>query len=106
MNILGIGPLELLILAVIALIVLGPKGLTDLGHKTGRIVRKITRSPIWNDLVSTSRDINELPKKIMRDVDLEDELHDIQNVATDSPRHDHKTTSPLKPPNPDSKQMH
>lgn len=45
MNFLGIGPFELLIIAIIALIVLGPKGLSDLGHKTGRFVHKVTRSP-------------------------------------------------------------
>jgi sec-independent protein translocase protein TatB len=80
MNFLGVGPLELLILAVIALLVLGPKGMTDLGHKTGRLIRKITRSPLWQDIVSTSRDINDLPGKLMREVDLEDELKNIKAV--------------------------
>jgi Sec-independent protein translocase protein TatA len=78
MNFLGVGPLELLILAVIALLVLGPKGMTDLGHKTGRLIHKITRSPLWQDIVSTSRDINDLPGKLMREVDLEDELKNIK----------------------------
>jgi len=76
MNFLGIGPFELLIIAIIALIVLGPKGLSDLGHKTGRFVHKVTRSPWWQDMVNTTRDINELPGKIMRDIDLEDGLKD------------------------------
>jgi hypothetical protein len=77
MNFLGVGPLEFLILAVIALLVLGPKGMTDLGRKTGRLIRKITHSPLWQDIVSTSRDINDLPGKLMREADLEDELKNI-----------------------------
>ena len=82
MNILGVGPLELLILAVIALLVLGPKGMTDLGRKTGRLIRRITRSSIWQDIVSTSRDINDLPRKIMQETDLEKEMNELRASAT------------------------
>ena len=104
MNILGIGPLELLIIAVIALVVVGPRGITDLGRKAGRAVRKITRSPIWNDVVTTSHDINELPRKIMRDVDLEDGLHEIQTAATASPQPDHKSPPKSRPQQSKNKQ--
>lgn len=106
MNILGIGPLELLIIAVIALIVVGPRGITDLGRKAGRAVSKITRSPIWNDVVTTSREINELPRKIMRDVDLEDELHEIQTAATIPTQTDHKSHPKSTPQKSKSKQTH
>lgn len=82
MNFLGVGPLELLILAVIALLVVGPKGMADLGRKAGRVIRQITRSPFWQDIVSTSRDINDLPGKLMREADLEDELKDLQKAAS------------------------
>lgn len=82
MNFLGVGPLELLILAVISLLVVGPKGMADLGRKTGRLIRQITRSPFWQDIVSTSRDINDLPGKLMREADLEDELKNIQKAAS------------------------
>lgn len=79
MNFLGIGPVELVIIIVIALIVLGPKGMTDLGRKAGRTVRKITRSPLWKEMMDTSRDINELPRKILREVDLDQEFPDIRS---------------------------
>ncbi len=84
MNILGIGPFELLIIAIIALVFVGPKGLSDLGYKIGRFVRKVTRSPWWQDLMSTTRDINELPGKIMRDIDLENGFK--ENRTKPSPR--------------------
>ena len=81
MNFLGVGPLELLILAVIALLVLGPKGMTDLGRKTGRLIRQITRSPFWQDILTASRDINDLPGKLMREADLEDDIKNIRKAA-------------------------
>jgi Sec-independent protein translocase protein TatA len=86
MNFLGVGPLELLILAVIALLVLGPKGMADLGRKTGRLIRKITRSSVWQDIMNTSRDLNDLPGKIMREADLEDEFKEIRKASAVSPQ--------------------
>jgi Sec-independent protein translocase protein TatA len=100
MNFLGIGPLELLILAVIALLVLGPKGLTDLGRKTGQLVRKITRSPLWQEIVNTSRDINDLPGKLMRETELDDQIKEIRDasVLTDQP--DRESVKPDQKPAP------
>jgi Sec-independent protein translocase protein TatA len=100
MNFLGVGPLELLFLAVIALLVLGPKGMADLGRKTGRLIRKVTRSPIWQDIMNTSRDLNDLPGKIMREADLENEFKEIRKASAVSPQpekdkagSEHKLTS-------------
>ena len=94
MNILGVGPLELLILAVIALLVLGPKGMADLGRKTGRLVRKITRSSVWQDIMNTSRDLNDLPAKIMRETDLEDEFKEIRKASAVIPQPEKENTNP------------
>ncbi|MBN2257222.1 MAG: hypothetical protein JW704_05290, partial [Anaerolineaceae bacterium] len=76
---------------------LGPKGMTDLGHKAGRLIRKIARSTIWQDIVSTSRDINELPGKIMGEVDLEEEMKEIREASTLTRQLD------TAPPNPENK---
>jgi sec-independent protein translocase protein TatB len=94
MNFLGVGPFELLIVAVIALLVLGPKGMTDLGRKTGRLVRKITRSSVWQDIMNTSRDLNDLPGKIMRETDLEDEFKEIRKASAVIPRPEKENTNP------------
>ena len=94
MNFLGVGPFELLILAVIALLVLGPKGMADLGRKTGRLVRKITRSSVWQDIMNTSRDLNDLPAKIMRETDLEDEFKEIRKASAGIPQPEEENTNP------------
>ena len=43
MQLLGIGPLELLLIAVIAVIVLGPKGMVNGAREAGKAIRKIKR---------------------------------------------------------------
>lgn len=78
MDFLGIGPLELLLIAVIAIIVLGPKGMVAGAREAGRAIRKIVRSPIWRDVVDTSREIREFPRKIAREAGIEQDLEDLR----------------------------
>ncbi len=94
MNFLGVGPFELLIIAVIALLVLGPKGMADLGRKTGRLIRKVTRSAVWRDIMSTSRDLNDLPGKLMREADLEEDIKDIRKATSGISQPDKEKTNP------------
>ena len=43
MNVLGMGPLELLLIAALALIVVGPSKLPDLARQLGRVVGDLRR---------------------------------------------------------------
>lgn len=43
MNFLGMGPLELLVIAVLAFIVLGPERMVDAGRMLGRAAREVKR---------------------------------------------------------------
>jgi len=78
MQLLGIGPLELLLIAVIAVIVLGPKGMVSGAREAGKAIRKIIRSPIWHEIVDTSREIREFPRKIAREAGIEKDLEDLR----------------------------
>jgi len=78
MQLLGIGPLELLLIAVIAVIVLGPKGMVRGAREAGKAIRKIIRSPIWHDIVDTSREIREFPQKLAREAGIEKDLEDLR----------------------------
>ena len=78
MQLLGIGPLELLLIAVIAVIVLGPKGMVSGAREAGKVIRKIIRSPIWHEIVDTSREIREFPRKIAREAGIEKDLEDLR----------------------------
>ena len=78
MEILNIGPFELVLIVVIALILLGPSGMITFMKEAGKLIRKIVRSPIWKDIMSTSKDIRNLPQKIVREADLEEELKEFE----------------------------
>jgi len=78
MQLLGIGPLELLLIAVIAVIVLGPKGMVSGAREAAKAIRKIIHSPIWHDIVDTSREIREFPQKLAREAGIEKDLEDLR----------------------------
>ena len=78
MQLLGVGPLELLFIAVIAVIVLGPKGMVSGAREAGKVIRKIIHSPIWDEIVDTSREIREFPRKIAREAGIEKDLEDLR----------------------------
>jgi sec-independent protein translocase protein TatB len=78
MEILGIGPSELLFIVVIALIVLGPKDMQKAGRNIGKWLRQIVTSDGWKLFQQTSREIQTLPNRLMREAAL-DELKDMGN---------------------------
>lgn len=72
MDILGIGPLELLFVLIIALIILGPKDMVKAGRTLGRLLRSIVTSQNWSVLQRTSQELRNLPNRLMREAGLED----------------------------------
>jgi Sec-independent protein translocase protein TatA len=50
MDILGIGPLELFFIIVIALIVLGPKDMVKAGRTIGKNLKKVVSSENWRTI--------------------------------------------------------
>ncbi len=71
MEILGIGPSELLFIIIIALIVLGPKDMQKAGKTVGRWLNSIVRSDSWKAFQQTSKEIRTLPTKLMREANME-----------------------------------
>ena len=78
MDILGDGPLELIFILMIALIVLGPKDMVKAGRTIGRTLRKIVTSPTWRAVQQTSRDLRNLPNKLIRDAGLEEDVQELE----------------------------
>jgi Sec-independent protein translocase protein TatA len=72
MNILGIGPLELLGILVVALLVLGPDKLEETGRTVGKLINKVTRSEGWAAITSISRELRGLPARLAREAQLDD----------------------------------
>jgi uncharacterized protein YjiS (DUF1127 family) len=81
MDILGIGPLELIFVLIIALIVLGPKDMVKAGRTIGKFLRQIVTSPTWHAVTRTSTELRNLPNKLIRDAGLEDDIKQIENAT-------------------------
>jgi Sec-independent protein translocase protein TatA len=81
MDILGIGPLELVFILIIALIVLGPKDMVKAGGTIGKFLRQIVTSPTWHAVTKTSNELRNLPTKLIRDAGLEEDLKQISDVT-------------------------
>jgi len=81
MDILGIGPTELAFIVLIALILLGPKDMQKAGRTIGRWLRNMTTSDGWRAFRDTSREIRNLPNRLMREANLEDLEKDVGKIG-------------------------
>jgi Sec-independent protein translocase protein TatA len=72
MEILGIGPLELVLILIVALIVLGPKDMVKAGRTLGRTLRTIVSSETWRVVQQASREMRNLPNRLIREAGIED----------------------------------
>ena len=72
MEFLGIGPLEVMLILLIALIILGPKDIVKTGKTVGKVLKKIVTSPTYHMVQNTSREIRDLPNRLMRESGLDE----------------------------------
>ena len=81
MDILGIGPLELLLILVIALIVMGPSDMIKAGRTAGKFLRQVVTSPTWRAVTQTSTEIRRLPNRLIREAGLEEEIGTLKDLS-------------------------
>ena len=81
MDIFGIGPTELAFIILIALILLGPKDMEKAGRAIGRFLRDMTKSEGWQAFRDTSRELRNLPNRLMREANLEDLKKDVNEIG-------------------------
>jgi len=81
MDIFGIGPTELVFIILIALIILGPKEMEKTGRTIGRWLRNMTTSDGWRAFRDTSREIRNLPNRLIREANLEDLEKDVGKIG-------------------------
>lgn len=77
MEIFGIGPLELVLIVVVAIIVLGPKEMITTAQKAATWLGKLRKSDIW----ATTKDVMDIPNKVMKETGLDKEIREIQNLS-------------------------
>ena len=76
----GIGVSEILFVLVLMVIVLGPQKMVEGARDLGKTIRKVTHSQFWRDVQQTSKEIHEIPNKIMKEADIEEDVQEIQRV--------------------------
>lgn len=78
MKFLNVGVLEFVFILLLAFIVLGPKQAVKTAGEIGRWIKKLVSSSFWRELVSTSKQIQELPRKFMDEAEIQDTLKDLE----------------------------
>ncbi len=81
MDFLGIGVPEVLFILIIALIIFGPNDMVKAGRSLGRFLRRLVTSPGYQTFRQTSREISNLPTKLMREAGLEEIKQEFRQVG-------------------------
>jgi Sec-independent protein translocase protein TatA len=84
MDILGIGPLELIFILIIALIVLGPSDMVKAGRTVGRFLRQVITSSTWRAVTRTSDELRTLPNKLIREAGLDEDFKQIEAATKEA----------------------
>ena len=96
MELLGIGPMELFLIVIIALIVLGPKDMAKTGKTIGKFMRDVVKSDTWRAIKTTTRELEHLPNRMMREAGLDEDLKELNNITRSVTAAD--LTRTIKPP--------
>lgn len=88
MRFLNIGPGELVLIAVLALIVFGPKRLVEVLGDFGKWLRTLAKSPVWRELMRTREDLRNLPHEFMRESGLDQDIREVTRATQEALRID------------------
>lgn len=81
MEILGVGPLEVIFILLIAFIVLGPGDMAKTGRTIGRFLRRAVTSQWWTGFRAASKEIRQLPYTLMREASIEEVSNSINELG-------------------------
>jgi len=86
MELLGVGPLELVFILLIALIVIGPRDISKSARAAGRFLNRMYKSDTWRTVLQASRNLRSLPNRLAREAELEElreARRDLESAARD-----------------------
>jgi len=81
MDLLGVGPLELIFVLLIIFLVLGPNDMAKTGKKIGRFLSTMRKSEFWSGITKVTREMRDLPTTLMREAELEDVVQELEQDA-------------------------
>jgi sec-independent protein translocase protein TatB len=85
MDVLGVGPLELLLVVLLALVLFGPKDIANHARSAGRFLNRLYKSEGWRTMTQASSALRNLPNRLAREAELE-QLEQIRRETTEPDR--------------------
>jgi sec-independent protein translocase protein TatB len=76
MEFLNIGLPEFLLILLLAVVLVGPKDLVKFSRTAGKFLNRLFHSEAWAAFQDTSREIQDLPARMMREAGLDETLRD------------------------------
>jgi Sec-independent protein translocase protein TatA len=78
MEFLGVGPLEILLVVLLAIVLFGPRDIVRNARNAGRTLNRLYKSEAWRTMNQASNALRNLPNRLAREAELDD-LKQIQN---------------------------
>lgn len=85
MELLGVGPLEVLLIVLLALVLFGPKDIARTARSAGRTLNRLYHSEAWRTLLRTSETLRTLPNRLAREAEIE-ELEELRRTMAEVER--------------------
>jgi len=71
MDLFGVGPLELLLVVLLALVLFGPKDIANHARSAGRFLNRLYKSEGWRTMTQASSALRNLPNRLAREAELD-----------------------------------
>ena len=85
MELLGVGPLEVALIILLAIVLFGPKDIARTARSAGRFLNRVYHSEGWRTLLRTSETLRTLPNRLAREAELE-ELDTLRQTMSETKR--------------------
>jgi sec-independent protein translocase protein TatB len=99
MELFGVGPLEIRLVVVLALVLFGPKDLAKNARNAGRFLNRLYKSEGWRTMVQASTTLRNLPNRLAREAEL-DELEQMRRDLAGPIRPPPESIAPAAPAAP------
>jgi Sec-independent protein translocase protein TatA len=83
MEFLGVGPTELALIIILALVLIGPRDMAKFGREAGQFLNKLYHSATWRTMNDASREIRNLPTRLAREAEIDSVRHDLERAGRD-----------------------
>jgi len=77
MKFFNLGLSEIILIVILALIIFGPGNMVKTAKEAGVLIRKITKSPYWQEVWATKRELNEIPRMLAKEAQLDETIRDL-----------------------------